>query len=178
VDKQLPSEHEALTMLRESGCSPEVMRHCRAVAKLATEMAEKCRIKGMNVDVDLVKIGALLHDIGRSKTHTVDHVISGAAIAKSLGVPPEIVSIIERHVGAGISAEEARDLGWPRKSYLPQTLEEKIISYADKLIEGSKKGSIDRAIQIFERKLDPEHPAVERLKRLHEEMSVLLADTG
>lgn len=176
--KQLPSEREALTMLRKSGCSPDVIRHSKAVAKLAAEMAERFGRKGVNVDVDLVKIGALLHDLGRSKTHSVHHAVIGAEIATSQGVPFEIISIIERHVGGGITAEEAKILGWPNRSYVPQTIEEKIVSYADKLIEGSRKASIDRAIQDFQSKLGSEHPAIERLKRLHEEMSTLLAGIG
>lgn len=176
--KQLPSEHEALAILRKSGCSPDVTRHSKAVAKLAAEMAERLRKKGVNVDVDLVKIAALLHDLGRSKTHSVHHAVIGAEIATSLGVPFEIVSIIERHVGGGITAEEAKILGWPNRSYVPETIEEKIVSYGDKLVEGSRKASIDRAIQDFQSKLGSEHPAIERLKRLHEEMSTLLAGTG
>jgi len=178
VNKQLPSEREALTLLRKSGCSPDVIKHCKAVVKLAVKMAERCREKKMNVDVEMVKIGALLHDIGRSKTHNVDHAIIGAEIAKSLGLSPQIISIIERHIGGGITAEEAKNLGWPNKSYIPQTIEEKIVAYADKLIEGSKKISIDRTIQDFERKLGPQHPAVKRLKKLHEEMSTFVVDPG
>lgn len=176
MDKQLPSEQEALKLLRKSGCAQNVTRHCKAVARLAVEMAERLRKENMNVDVSLVKIGALLHDIGRSETHSVDHVIAGAEVARSLKLPRQIVSIVERHIGGGITAEEAEDLGWPNKSYMPQTVEEKIVAYADKLIEGTRRVPIERTVQIFERKLGKHHPAVDRLMKLHEEMSSLLGD--
>jgi len=107
-----------------------------AVSKLAVEIAEKCRKKGYDVNLELVEIGALLHDIGRAKTHTVHHAITGAEIARSLDLPEPVISIIKRHVGGGITQKEAKKLGWPKDIYTPQTLEEKIVSYADKLIEG------------------------------------------
>jgi len=176
VSKGLPSERGALTLLRKSGCSSDVIRHCKAVAKLAVEMAEICTKKKMDVDVNLVEIGALLHDIGRSRTHGVDHAVTGAEIARSLGLPSQVISVIERHIGGGITAEEAEDLGWPNKSYMPRTIEEKIVAYADKLIEGSRKVPIDRAVDDFERKLGTNHPAVDRLRQLHEEMSAILGD--
>jgi uncharacterized protein len=121
-----------------------------------------------------VEIGALLHDIGRSKTHTVHHAVIGAQIAKEFGLPEPVISIIKRHVGGGITAKEARKLGWPRDIYVPQTLEEKIVSYADKLIEGSQRVSIEKTIQTFSRELPP--PAIARIRRLHDEMSALIGD--
>jgi len=176
VNRRLPSEREAFMFLRKSGCAKDVAVHCKAVAKLAVRMAEKCKGQNMNVDVELVKIGALLHDIGRSKTHDVDHGILGGEIARSAGLQLDIVSIIERHIGGGVTPEEARRLGWPDRSYMPHTIEEKIVAYADKLVEGSEVVPIERTIQAFERKLGSQHPAISRLKELHEEMSILLAD--
>ena len=175
MSEELPSEREALIMLHKSGCPPNVISHSWAVAKLAVEIAKKLE-KRMDVDVNLVQVGALLHDIGRSGTHSVDHPIVGAEIAKSLGLPSRIISIIERHVGGGITPEEAKRLGWPNKSYVPQTIEEKIVAYADKLIAGSKRVSIDQTIQSFKEKLGSEHPAIKRLERLNREMSSLLRE--
>jgi uncharacterized protein len=55
-----------------------VIKHCEAVAELAVEIAKACKEKGLNVNLELVEIGALLHDIGRSKTHSVHHAMAGA----------------------------------------------------------------------------------------------------
>ena len=174
MSEKLPSEEQALQLLYESGCLRNVISHCEAVAELAVEIAEACRKKGLDVDVDLVEIGALLHDIGRSKTHTVHHAVIGAQIAKEFGLPEPVISIIKRHVGGGITAKEARKLGWPKDIYVPQTLEEKIVSYADKLIEGAQRVSIEKTIQNFSRELPP--PAIARIRRLHDEMSALIGD--
>ncbi len=122
--------------------------------------------------MDLVEAGALLHDLGRSKTHSVNHVIAGAEIARVEDLPQQVVSIIERHVGGGITAEEAKALGWPEGSYFPETLEEKIVSYADKLVETSERVPIDLTVKrLRKEKLDS---AAERVQKLHDEITALV----
>jgi uncharacterized protein len=176
VNEKLPSSQTALNLLSESGCSKRVIAHCKAVSALAVKFAEACESKGLDVDVNLVEVGALLHDIGRSKTHGVNHVIVGVEIAKSLNLPESIVSIIERHVGGGITADEAKELGWPVKDYLPTTLEEKLVTYADKLIEKSRVVPIEKTLLNLSRELGENHPAIDRIKRLHEELFPLIGD--
>ena len=175
MSETLPSRERALKLLIENGCSIKVVNHCQAVARLALETAEILNKKGLKVDLELVEIGALLHDIGRSMTHTVDHAIKGAEIAKKSGLPKQVVSIIKRHVGGGIMANEAKALGWPTDDlYVPLTLEEKVVSYADKLIEKGKRVSVELAIDQLCRESKPE--AAERVRKLHEEITALLGD--
>jgi uncharacterized protein len=174
VSSPLPSRAQALQLLHEYGCSPAVIRHCEAVAEIALKTAKALQEKGFKIDSDLVEIGALLHDIGRTKTHTVNHAVVGAEIAASAGLPENVVSIIKRHVGGGITAAEAEKFGWAKDVYVPLTLEEKIVSYADKLIEDGRQASIEVTI----RKLAAEHKedAAERVRRLYEEIEHLLGD--
>lgn len=175
MSEKLPTREQALQFLRKSGCRENVIQHCEAVTELALEIAKTCRKRGLNVNLELVEVGALLHDIGRAKTHSVHHAVIGAQMAKNLGLPKPIISIIKRHVGGGITAKEARKLGWPKDIYIPQTLEEKIITYTDKLIEGSKKVPIEKTIEKFsEEGLPPS--AIRRVQKLHEEMSALIGD--
>jgi uncharacterized protein len=174
VSKKLPSGEQALKLLHESQCSVKVIKHCRAVTKLALEIAEACRQKGLNIDLELVEVGALLHDVGRSKTHTVNHAVVGAEIAKSAGLPESVISIIKRHVGGGITASEAEKLGWPEDVYVPVTLEEKIVSYADKLIENSKRAPIDITIEKLSKEL--KYEAAERVRKLYEEITDVIGD--
>ena len=173
MNKQLPSPEEAIKILKENGCSPRVIKHCEAVAELAVRIANGCLRNGINVDIQLIHIGALLHDLGRSKTHSVHHVVVGAEIARSLNLPASIISIIERHVGGGITLKEASELGWPNKSYMPETLEEKIVAYADKLIEDAKVVPVEKTIQKLKEELGADHPAIKRVMNLHKEISNL-----
>ena len=144
------------------------------MAKIALKTAKRLKKKGFSVDLELVEIGALLHDIGRSKTHTVHHAIVGAKIAEQRGLPKSIVRIIERHVGGGITAQEAEKLGWPVKDYIPETLEEKIVCYADKLVEGNKEVPVEVTIRKLADELGDDHPAIERIRRLHEEFTSMV----
>jgi uncharacterized protein len=177
VSERLPSRQKAIELLRQSGCPPRIVQHCKTVSEFAVHIAKILQKKGYKVNVDLVEIGALLHDIGRSKTHGVDHAIIGARIAESYSLPESVIRIIERHVGAGIPQDEAEKLGWPKRSYMPQTLEERIVNYADKLIEGSHRVSIERTMADFSRKMGKAHPAIGRLKVLDEEFRSLLGES-
>ena len=172
--ERLPSNQTALKLLSRVGCSRSVIKHCKTVAAVATEIAEAYRKKGLNVDVKLVEIGALLHDIGRSKTHSVHHAMVGVEIARSLNLPESVVSIIERHVGGGVTVKEAKRIGWRPKSYVPQTLEEKIVSYADLLIDHSRRVPIEKTIKGFSKELPPS--SIEGMRRLHEEISSIVGD--
>ena len=123
----IPSPEECVELLKKAGCSEEVIGHCVTVRDIAVRIAEKS-----GADVNLVEVGALLHDIGRSKTHGIKHGIEGSKIAKKLGLPEEIVNIIERHIGAGLPAEDAKKLGLPERDFIPITLEEKITYFIHK----------------------------------------------
>ena len=101
----------------------------------------------LEVDMELVKTGALLHDIGRSQTNGIKHAVVGAELLKERGFPWEVVNIVERHIGAGISREEAKVLGLPPKDYLPLTLEEKLVAHADNLIHGTQEVDLEFVIK-------------------------------
>lgn len=161
---KLPSRDDCLCMLREHSCDAEVIEHCEAVAALAVRIAKRCRAK-----VDLVEAGALLHDLGRCKSHSLTHAVEGAKLARELGLPDALAKIIERHIGGGITAKEAVELGLPKKDYTPQTLEEKIVAHADNLMSGSRRTGIEEAVSHLARK--GQHEAALKVLRLHEELS-------
>jgi len=167
----------ALKLLFDVGCSERVISHCKAVSALAVKFARTCENKGITVDINLVEVGGLLHDIGRSKTHDITHAVVGVEIAKSLELPNPVISIIEHHIGGGISAQEAKKLGLPVKDYFPLTLEEKLVAYADKLISGSEIVPIEHTVNQFSKKLGANHPAVNHVIKLHEEISPLVGDS-
>ena len=172
----LPSRLQALEILREVGCSTSVIQHCKTVSRLAVEMAEAYKKHGNNVDLKLVEIGALLHDIGRARTHKIDHGVIGAEIARSKHLAEPIAKIIERHPLAGITAQEAKKFGLPVKDYLPHTIEEKIVLYADKRISGPRSVNIELTIRQFSKLLGPNHPIIKRLRRIHMEFAAIIGE--
>jgi uncharacterized protein len=172
VNKQLPNREQALKLLKDNQCSDRVINHCQAVAQLALDIAEELKAKGFAVDLDLVLAGALLHDLGRSKSHGVDHGLVGAKLAELAGLPSPVVNIIKRHIGAGITPQEAQHFGWPADVYTPQTIEEKIVSYADKLIDYTTKVPVEMEIKHLQ--MAQKNDAALRVQKLHEEITGLL----
>jgi uncharacterized protein len=162
----IPTPGQCLQMLKDVGCSEDVIRHCKAVRKVAVKIAKKA-----HANIELVEAGALLHDIGRCKTQGIMHGVEGAKIAGQLGLSPKIIAIIERHLGAGIPQDEAIALGLPPKDYIPITLEEKIVAHADNLIDNDQKHPIENEVEKALQKGQTKH--AERLMQLHRELSDL-----
>jgi uncharacterized protein len=141
--------------------------HCLAVSSKAVTVAERVTV---TLDRELVRQGGLFHDIGRSRTHGIGHALAGVEIAKGLGFSDKLVLIVERHIGAGITAAEAERLGLPKKDYLPLTAEEKIVSYADNLLSGTREMPFYEALERFKMILGPDHEGVELFIKQHEEI--------
>ncbi len=155
---------EALALLKKYGASEDVIRHVKAVCDYAVEIAEQCP----SADLDLVKVGALLHDIGRTQSHDIGHAVAGAEILRREGVDERIIHIVERHIGAGLTKEDAVHMGLPPKDYLPETIEEKIVCHADNLIGNKSRISIHEAIRTAKERWSP--GALDRLIEMHFEV--------
>jgi len=176
VNKPLPTREQAIELLRKNNCSPQVIGHCQAVAEISLEIANQIEKKGLKLDLKLIEAGALLHDIGRSKTNAVDHGVVGAQIAQSEGLPEELIRIIKTHVGGGFTAEEAAGFGWPQDEYTPLNLGEKIVSYADKLVDNSKRGRVSIEVEIKRLRAAGHKDAANRVRKLHEEITAMLGN--
>ena len=94
-----------IELLKKENTPENVIEHSKAVCTKAMKIASNFD----NVDCDLIRKGALLHDIGRSRTHGITHAIEGVEIARGYGYSEDVLNIIERHIGAGITESEAKD---------------------------------------------------------------------
>lgn len=121
-----------IDLLREVGVSEEDIAHSVKVAEKALEIASRIP---KNLDMELVGRGALFHDLGKAKTHEIEHGKLGAEMGAALGLPPAINAVMEKHIRGGLSAGEAIELGLPVKDYTLSALEERIIIYADRLVD-------------------------------------------
>jgi uncharacterized protein len=169
----LLERERALRALRDAGCSDQVIQHCLAVEHMALKIAKKIRKNDYDIDLKSVSIGALLHDIGRAKTHGVEHGVVGAEMLRKMGLR-KFARFAENHIGAGISAAEARKLGLPEKDFMPRTLEEKVVTYADKRISRKREISCEEAVQWFKTEFGNDHPSVGRFEALHSEIQKLM----
>jgi len=121
-----------IDLLRKSGMNETDLDHSLKVAQKALEIAERT---GADLDMGLVGRGALFHDLGKIKTHEINHCRLGAEMGKELGLPEAVTAIMEKHIRGGLTEEEARELGLSVKDYTLRRLEERIVIYADRLVD-------------------------------------------
>lgn len=130
--------------------------HSEQVANKALDI---CMKKNLLLEPDDVYIAAMLHDIGVVKCWAPDiysrgslpylqHGIEGKKILENNGYS-QYSSICSTHTGAGISSKEIRQnhLPLPEKDFLPQTLLEKLICYADKFYSKSHDLTREKTVQ-------------------------------
>jgi uncharacterized protein len=138
--------------------------HSRLVSDKALRCADAHRLE---IDRTFVEEAAMLHDIGIFKCDAPDiccygpepyicHGIEGRAILEAEGLPRHAL-VCERHTGAGLTIAdiERQRLPLPLRDMTPQTLEEKLICYADKFYSKSgdyhKEKPLEKVILSMER---------------------------
>ena len=126
-------QNSDIEILRKAGMSEDDITHSTHVAEKALEIAR--RINDNSIDQELVGRGALFHDLGKTKTHAMEHGKIGAELGKALGLPDEINAIMEKHIRGGLTEPEAITLKLPVKDYTLRRLEERIVIYADRLVD-------------------------------------------
>jgi uncharacterized protein len=131
--------------------------HSMAVAELAVEIANKH--PELNADVQFIFEAAMLHDIGIIRTDApgigchgdmpyICHGMIGCMMLLEQGYERHAM-ICERHTGAGITADEIAEAGLPlpHRDFMPLTIEEKIICYADKFFSKSRELSYRKTFE-------------------------------
>ncbi|HMK42757.1 MAG TPA: HDIG domain-containing protein [Dissulfurispiraceae bacterium] len=121
-----------IDIMRKAGLSDADLAHCLKVAGKAIEIAQRT---GVRLDLELVGRGAFFHDLGKTKSHEMDHGKVGAELGAAIGLPKTLTDIMEKHIRGGMTEAEAKELNLPVKDYALSSLEEKIIIYADRLVD-------------------------------------------
>lgn len=119
-----------------------LVHHSRQVAELALAIAR--RKESLKIDQGFLYEAAMLHDIGIFLTNCpeihcygrepyIKHGILGAELLRKCHLPYHAL-VAERHTSSGLSQDEIRQERLPLpldRSYLPESLEEKLVCYAD-----------------------------------------------
>ncbi|MCF0186027.1 MAG: HD domain-containing protein [Bacteroidaceae bacterium] len=138
-----------------------LISHSQQVAELAVELGKKYNnTHEAKLDLEFVYEAAMLHDIGMCKTHApsifchgnlpyLRHGLEGYEMLMGLNLPRH-ARVCARHTGTGLTAEEIseQNLPLPHIDLLPETLEEKVICYADKFFSKSKIGPAKPIIEV------------------------------
>ena len=133
INKYYPEDNELRHIL---------LVHSRAVADKALAIAD--RHPELSLDRQFIEEAAMLHDIGIVRCNApgiqcfgaepyICHGRIGADMLRAEGFPRH-ARVCERHTGAGITCSQiiAQKLPLPEQDFLPETMEEKVICYADK----------------------------------------------
>lgn len=164
-----------------------LIRHSMQVAKMAQEIASA---KVLDLAPEDIETAAMLHDVGIALTNAPGiqchgeapyllHGILGGQLLRVEGMPEWVARIAERHTGSGLTAAEilaqAGDY-WSRidlsHDYMPETLLEQLICYADKFY--SKSGDMQRkSLDHVRRSLAKFGPdSLSRFEALHSRFSI------
>lgn len=78
----------------------------------------------------------------------MQHGYLGAEILRNEGINEKYAKVCERHVGIGLTIHDIKKNGFdlPLRNIVPQSIEEKIICYADKFF--SKAHDLDKELDI------------------------------
>ncbi|MBS3935279.1 MAG: HDIG domain-containing protein [Sulfuritalea sp.] len=175
-----------IKLLQDAGMAADDLEHSLKVAGKALEIARRVVAASQTpVDLELVGRGALFHDLGKAKTHAIEHGKIGAEMGAALGLPVAVTDIMQKHIRGGLSTEEAMELGLPIRDYTLRTLEERIVIYADRLVDiiwdgvvavASQQDAEDRFIEIIESNVcyGKNPPTLERYRGYHAEIQGLM----
>lgn len=135
----------------ENGLRHILLVHSRSVADKALAIVDAH--PELPLDRQFVEEAAMLHDIGIFRCDApgiechgtepyICHGRIGADLLRAEGFPRH-ARVCERHTGAGLTRKEieAQGLPLPPQDFLPETLEEQLICYADKFFS---KTHLDR----------------------------------
>ena len=150
INKYYPEDNELRHIL---------LVHSRAVADKALAIAD--RHPELSLDRQFIEEAAMLHDIGIVRCNApgiqcfgtepyICHGRIGAEMLRAEGFPRH-ARVCERHTGAGITHSQiiAQKLPLPQQDFFPETMEEKVICYADKFFSKShldEEKTIEQAI--------------------------------
>jgi uncharacterized protein (TIGR00295 family) len=168
----IPDERQALSLHEKYGSGERIVKHCQTVTRVSVILSDALTARGKAIDEKATFAGALLHDIGRTRTQTIEHGYVGASLLEQEGVDGIVVEIVRRHVGAGISKEEAESLGFPEGDYIPRTLEQKVMCFSDKMVSSDTVRPFEEEVKRFQRKGHD----VDRLKKLKEDIEQALGE--
>lgn len=169
-----PNYTECIELLYSVRLPESVIDHSIFTCITALDIANRLKKRDFLINCNWIISGSLLHDIGRSQSHDINHGIIGTQILIDKGYSDNLSNICSVHLFAGLTANESKIFNLPIRDFLPITLEEKIITHSDNISKGEKKLSKSEMINRFTKYLDKNDPILIRAIKLYEFIESLL----
>jgi uncharacterized protein len=144
---RIPTDDEILVLHKKHAPTPAaldlVYTHCEIVCGIAEQLYSRPGASA-DIDIDRVRAGSLLHDIGVYELYDdaghldgpnyIRHGVLGYELLQKEGLPEAICRFASHHTGVGLTREDviAQRLPLPPADYLAETAEEQLVMYADK----------------------------------------------
>lgn len=132
-----PSAGAATELLQALGAAPRLLRHVELVGEAAELLLQKLAGLGARVDTELVRIGVVLHDAGKT-VHPAEldrpgaaHEPAGEALLLSHGVTADVARVCVSHA---------------RWHEMTVSLEELLVALSDKLWKGVRKSDLEEQV--------------------------------
>jgi putative nucleotidyltransferase with HDIG domain len=161
----VPSLERAQEQLASYALPEGIIRHSRGVARVAAEAARLVEAAGVPVDIGLVEVAALLHDVDKPETRSsMSHGLVAAQDMVELGWE-ELAMPIASHLLAALLDEERYPRGWPSV----------IVSVADRHVSQDFV-TIDERIDDMARRHPEFRADIERARHLAHALEAELAE--
>lgn len=149
------NREQAITLLDKHCSADDSWRaHCFHVGAAARRLADLISSQGHPVDLEKVTALGMIHDLGRSRGHTVRHGVEGYLLAQAEGFEEEgricLAHILKgRTLQQGVSLSmltEAEEMQFGQNVYWTgsPSLEEKIVILADALMSDTGLATIEQ----------------------------------
>jgi len=140
----IPSSKECYELIREMGMMDHIVDHSEQVCRVAVYLADKLNHKGIDLNLELIRASALLHDITKTRSFRTkeNHAETGGKFLQERGFI-EVGHVIAQHVKLDTYVASS------------SPVEAEIVNYADKRVLHDQIVSLkDRMAYILERYAD------------------------
>jgi uncharacterized protein len=120
----IPSHQQCQALMEIHAMLPNIREHSFRVMQVACFLGEALTAAGVDLHLPLVKVGALLHDLGKTPCLGTleNHAELGAGILEELGYP-QVAQVVREHVHLDATILDPRPLR-----------EAEVVNYADKRV--------------------------------------------
>ena len=156
---KIPSETQCYRIMAEMAMLDNIVAHSIRVCQVATLLTDSLNTNGHNLDCELIRVAALLHDITKTRSikTSENHARTGADYLRERGFP-EVGDIVGQHVNLADFHSE-RD---------PTPAE--VVNYADKRVLHDKVVSLEERMDYIMERYSGSGKLGNRLEQMRREV--------